>query len=93
MLIKDTKSSSYFDAVDETVLAELLHPKNDGVKLDFSIAHAILKPGKSSLPHILKESVEVYYILEGQGQMHIDFEVETLESGQVVYIPPKKISG
>jgi mannose-6-phosphate isomerase-like protein (cupin superfamily) len=89
MLIKDTKSSSYFDAVDETVLAELLHPKNDGVKLDFSIAHAVLKPGKSSLPHILKESVEVYYILEGQGQMHIDREVETVESGQVVYIPPK----
>lgn len=90
MLIKDTKSSNYFDAVDETVLAELLHPKNDGVKMDFSIAHAVLKPGTSSLPHILRESVEVYYVLEGQGQMHIDHEVETVESGQAVYIPPKK---
>jgi len=90
MLIKDINSSNYFDAVDETVLAELLHPKNDGVKLDFSIAHAVLKPGKSSLPHILRESVEVYFVLEGQGQMHIDHEVETVESGQAVYIPPKK---
>lgn len=90
MLIKDIKSSNYFDAVDETFLSELLHPKNDGVKLDFSIAHAVLKPGKSSLPHVLNESVEVYYILEGHGQMHIDHEVEAVESGQAVYIPPKK---
>lgn len=90
MLIRDIKKSNYFDAVDETVLSELLHPKNDGVKLDFSIAHAILKPGKSSLPHFLKESVEVYYILEGSGQIHIDLEMETVESGQAVYIPPKK---
>ena len=91
MLIRDIKKSDYFYAVDETVLSELLHPKNDQVKLDFSIAHAVLKPGKSSLPHVLKGSVEVYYILEGKGQMHIDPEVEAVESGQVVYIPPKKI--
>lgn len=91
MLIRDIKKSNYFDAVDETVLSELLHPKNDGVNLDFSIAHAVLKPGKSSLPHVLKESVEVYYILEGNGQLHIDLEMGTLESGQAVYIPPKKI--
>jgi len=90
MLIRDIKKSNYFDAVDETVLSELLHPKNEGVKLDFSIAHAVLKPGKSSLPHVLRESVEVYYILEGIGEMHIDLEMETVESGQAVYIPPKK---
>jgi mannose-6-phosphate isomerase-like protein (cupin superfamily) len=90
MLIRDIKKSNYFDAVDETVLSELLHPKNEGVKLDFSIAHAVLKPGKSSLPHVLKESVEVYYILEGIGEMHIDLEMETVESGQAVYIPTKK---
>jgi len=91
MLIRDIKKSNYFDAVDETVLSELLHPKNEGVKLDFSIAHAVLKPGKSSLPHVLRESVEVYYILEGSGEMHIDLEMETVEPGQAVYIPPEKI--
>jgi mannose-6-phosphate isomerase-like protein (cupin superfamily) len=90
MIIRDIKKSNYFDAVDETFLSELLHPKNDGVKLDFSIAHAIIKPGKCSLPHTLKKSVEVYYILEGSGQIHINQEMETVESGQAVYIPPKK---
>lgn len=90
MLIKDIKKSSYFDAVDETILLELLHPKNDKVKMDFSIAHAVLKPGKSSLPHVLKESIEVYYILEGTGQIHIDLEIETVEAGQAIYIPSKK---
>lgn len=90
MLIRDIKKSNYFDAVDETVLSELIHPKNDGVKLGFSIAHAVLKPGKSSLPHVLNESVEVYYILDGSGEMHIGLEMETVVSGQAIYIPPKK---
>lgn len=90
MLIKDIKKSNYFTAVDKTILSELLHPKNDRVNSDFSIAHAVLKPGKSSLPHFLKESVEVYYILEGSGQIHIDHEIENVKSGQAVYIPPKK---
>jgi len=89
MLIRDIKKSNYFDAVDETVLSELLHPKNDGVKLNFSVAHAVLKPGKSSLPHILKKSVEVYYILEGIGEIHIGQEMETVKTGQAIYIPPK----
>jgi len=36
----------------------------------------MLNPGKSSLPHYLKESIEVYYILDGEGLMDINNETK-----------------
>lgn len=89
MLIKDIKNCNYFEALDKTILCELLHPKNEkeDLKIDYSIVHAVLKAGESSLVHKLKTSVEVYYILEGKGIMHIDDESEEVQPGQVIYIP------
>ncbi len=89
MLIKDIKNCNYFKAPDNTLLCELLHPKNEkgDLNMDYSIAHAILKKGESSLPHRLKTSIEIYYILEGKGIMHIDNEFKDVQPGQVIYIP------
>ena len=89
MLIKDIKNCNYFKALDNTILCELLHPEreNKDLKINYSIAHAVLKAGESSLVHKLKTSIEIYYILEGKGIMHIDSESEEVQQGQVVYIP------
>lgn len=89
MLIKDIKNCNYFKAPDKTILCELLHPdrENEDLKIDYSIAHAVLKAGESSLVHRLKTSIEVYYILEGKGLMHIDDESEKVQPGQLIYIP------
>jgi mannose-6-phosphate isomerase-like protein (cupin superfamily) len=89
MLIRDIKKCEYFKVMDETILCELLHPEkeNKDLKINFSIAHAILKISESSLPHKLKTSVEIYYILQGKGIMHIDDEAEEVHSGQIIYIP------
>ena len=67
MLIKDIKKSSYFKAMDQTILCELLHPEKEEIKMGCSVAHAVLEPGQSSLPHKLVNSIEIYYILEGKG--------------------------
>jgi len=90
MIIKDLKNCNYFRALDKTLICELLHPDREVQDLDmgFSIAHAILKPKKSSLPHKLKNSVEIYYILEGKGLMHIDGESAEVHQGHAIYIPP-----
>ena len=88
MLIKDIRECEYFKAMDKTVLCELLHPENENIKMGCSIAHAVLKQGESSLPHRVKESVEIYYILEGDGLMHIEEEFSKVQPGQAVYIPP-----
>jgi len=87
-MIKDISCCSYFEAVDRTWLAELLHPERDGIDLPYSIAHATLLPGAASLPHRLRESSEVYIILEGEGLMHIESEVQTIHAGQTVLILP-----
>lgn len=87
MLIKDLKNCEEFIAGDNTILRELLHPDKEKLMLRYSLAHAVLKPGKISQPHRLKTS-EVYFILEGEGMMHIEDEVEKVVPGQAVYIPP-----
>lgn len=88
MIIKDLANCRYMQAADNTYLCELLHPARDGLNLTFSIAHAVLQPGAESLPHRLKTSYEVYFILEGEGEMHIDSEEEAVLAGQAILIPP-----
>lgn len=86
MLIKDINSIPEFTAGDDTILRVILHPDNEPLPIGYSLAHARVKPGKVSYPHTLK-STEVYYILEGEGQMHIDDESSMVVPGQAVFIP------
>lgn len=88
MIIKDLSNCRYMTAADNTTLCELLHPAREGLDLSFSIAHAVLQPGVTSLPHRLKTSSEVYFILEGKGEMHIDSEKAAVRAGQAILIPP-----
>jgi mannose-6-phosphate isomerase-like protein (cupin superfamily) len=87
MFIKDLKQCEEFTAGDNTILRELLHPAKADLKLRYSLAHAVVKPGKASRPHRLKTS-EVYYIMEGEGVMHIDDESAPVRPGNAIYIPP-----
>lgn len=88
MWIKDLQDCDEITAGDNTSLRELLHPDKSGLKIRYSLAHAVVKSGQSSQLHALAIS-EVYYILEGEGKMHIDDESAHMHSGQAVYIPPK----
>jgi mannose-6-phosphate isomerase-like protein (cupin superfamily) len=87
MFIRDLRTCDEIIARDETILREVLHPDKADLEIRYSLAHATVKPGQSSLPHRLKTS-EIYYILEGEGLMYIDDESEKVRSGQAVYIPP-----
>lgn len=88
MLIKSIDDCTYFQASDRSSICELLHPDRDGLDFPYSIAHAVLGPGAASLSHMLRESSEVYFILEGQGIMQIDGESAQVGQGQAIYIPP-----
>ena len=87
MLIQKLNDCEEFVAGDGTLLRELLHPDKQDVALRYSFAHAIIPPGKTSIAHSLTTS-EIYYILSGSGEMHIDRETERIEPGDLVYIPP-----
>ncbi len=87
MLIKDLKNCEEFIAGDDTILRVLLRPDKESPDIRYSLAHAAVKPGKTTLKHILTTS-EVYYILYGKGIMHINEESEPVGPGQAIYIPP-----
>lgn len=87
MLIRKLAECEEFVAGDNTYLRELLHPDKQPLDLRYSLAQAIVPPGKTSLDHTLKTS-EVYYILRGVGEMTIDEETQKVESGDAIYIPP-----
>ena len=87
MFIRDLKDCEEFIAGDNSLLRELLHPDKEDLKLRYSLAHAVVRPGQTTLPHKLRTS-EVYYILSGEGVMQIDDECADVRPGQAIYIPP-----
>jgi len=87
MLIQKLLDCPEFIAGDSTILRELLHPDKQAIDLRYSLAHAILPIGETSQSHSLTTS-EVYYVLNGKGEMHNNAEVCAIESGDAVYIPP-----
>lgn len=89
MFVKDLRDCEEFIAGDNTLLRELLHPDKAPLDLRYSLAHAKVKAGLTSFAHRLKTS-EVYYILEGEGIMHIEEEEQPVKPGQAIYIPPGK---
>ena len=93
MILRDIRDQKYYRAGDDSILCELLHPKNfdKTVTMRYSLAHARVGPGDSTLPHRLRESSEVYYILSGTGIMHIDTEMAPVREGQAIYIPPGSV--
>jgi mannose-6-phosphate isomerase-like protein (cupin superfamily) len=87
MYIKNLKDCEEFVAGDNSILRELLHPDKANLKIRYSLAHAKVLPGQKTVLHKLRTS-EVYYILTGQGLMHIDREHLNVNSQCAVYIPP-----
>ena len=87
MFIRDLNECAEFIAGDGTHLKELLHPDKAPLDLRYSLAHAVVKPGHSSQAHKMLTS-EVYYILAGEGLMHIAGEDRPVHPHQAIYIPP-----
>jgi mannose-6-phosphate isomerase-like protein (cupin superfamily) len=88
MLIRELRDCEEFTAGDNCRLREILHPRKEELSLRYSLAHAVVKPGDTTWLHRLKTS-EVYYIIEGEGIVHIDEESAPVRPGSTVYIPPR----
>jgi len=87
MFVRSLDECDEFVAGDGSRLRELLHPDKAQVEIRYSLAHAWLTPGEVTKPHRLATS-EVYYIVDGQGQMSIDDESRAVGPGCIIYIPP-----
>ncbi len=90
MLLKDLQACKEFIAGDGSLLKELFNPHNEDIKINYSLAHAVVKPGISTLSHKLNNS-EVYYILQGEGEMLIDASRAKVSAGSIIFIPPNSV--
>ncbi|MHC4938661.1 MAG: cupin domain-containing protein [Planctomycetota bacterium] len=86
MLIRRLDSCEEIIANDGCRLRELLHPDKDGSG-SYSLAIAWVDPGERTHAHRLEGRREVYLILEGGGEMHIDDDCDQVAPGDAVVIP------
>jgi len=87
MLIRRLQDCAEFIGGDDSVLRELLHPAKAEIAIRYSLAYATVRPGAKTRPHRLK-TAEVYYLLRGQGRMHIGAEAREVTADSAIYIPP-----
>lgn len=53
----------------------------------FSLGHVTLEPHGGQVPWHNQEQEEIYFIVEGSGEMCLGEERSTIQAGQAVYIP------
>lgn len=73
------------------IIYELIGRDAEGSTERHSVAHVVLPPGKSSLPHYHPEAEESYYILAGLGEMEMGEETSRVKPGDLILIKPTQI--
>jgi mannose-6-phosphate isomerase-like protein (cupin superfamily) len=53
-----------------------------------SLAEAVLAPGQATERHYHARTEEIYFLLEGAGEMEVDGDMRTVGPGDAVLIPP-----
>jgi mannose-6-phosphate isomerase-like protein (cupin superfamily) len=90
MFIKHFSETTEIVSGDRALLRELLNPRKEQMQIDYSLAWAQIQPDQKTVPHTLSYA-EVYYILRGDGIMHIDDEEAAIKAQDTIYIPPHAI--
>ena len=70
-----------------TKIRQYFSPENTGDKINYSLAQFILQSGKKSKLHKISSS-EIFYILEGQGEITIDNIIFKLTKNDSIFVPP-----
>lgn len=56
----------------------------------FNLGYVTLEPMGGQVPWHTQDQEEIYFILEGTGEMCLGDEKQVVRGGQVVFIPPKE---
>jgi len=72
---------------DGSDIRELLHPSHTAIK-NQSLAEAVISTGQITEAHSHKLTEEIYYILEGKGQMFLGNDDFFVETGDSILIKP-----
>jgi len=87
MTLKKLQDIDVIDGGEGTKIRQIFHPHNTLSGIRYSFSHSTVESGKKSTLHKMKTS-EVYYILEGEGVLHIDDNSLNVSKDQAIYIPP-----
>jgi mannose-6-phosphate isomerase-like protein (cupin superfamily) len=88
-IINRTRDVVPFTTKDGSTIREILAPRNaPGAIQNQSLAEATLAPGAATTPHYHPRTEEIYYIVQGTGEMRLGPEVQIVGPGDAVAIPP-----
>jgi mannose-6-phosphate isomerase-like protein (cupin superfamily) len=80
-------STTPFTTKDGSEIRELLAYRNSCIR-NQSLAEATLPPGAATEPHHHPKAEEIYYLLEGEGEMKMEQDTRLVGPGDAVAIPP-----
>ncbi len=87
MEIRSRNQADPFITADGSTIREFLGLPTAPVR-NQSLAEAELAPGQSTQRHYHRVSEELYYLLEGSGELEIDGEQARVTTGDAILIPP-----
>ena len=87
MIVRSLDGAEPFTTADGSTIRELLGLPTAPVR-NQSLAEATLEPGQSTRRHHHAESEEIYYVVEGSGELELDGERRQVGLGDAVLIPP-----
>jgi mannose-6-phosphate isomerase-like protein (cupin superfamily) len=90
MDIVNLNSAPPFITKDGSEIRELLAHRNSAIA-NQSLAEARVPVGVTTIAHYHIRTEEIYYLLEGEGEMQIEGEWHHVRPGDAIAIPPGKI--
>jgi len=89
MKISTQQVTSYITK-DQSEIRELLHPNNQSAR-NQSLAEATVYPQQTTTPHYHLQTEEIYFILEGTGEMQLDGKSFAVKVNDSVLIPAGQV--
>jgi mannose-6-phosphate isomerase-like protein (cupin superfamily) len=87
VIVRSLDQAEPFTTADGSTIRELLGLPTAPVR-NQSLAEAALEAGQATERHYHAESEEIYYVVEGSGEMELDGERRPVAVGDAVLIPP-----
>ena len=87
MIVKKIEEIDAITGQEGTQIRQIFSPNETDDLIRYSIAHCTINPGKSSIPHTMKTS-EMYYIMQGNGIIHVGEEQKQVKQNDVIFVPP-----
>jgi len=84
---KEIEKIQAFSGQEGTQIKPIFAPEDTDNAIRYSIAHCTINPGKTSKPHTMLTS-EIYYILQGNGIMHVGEEQKQVVKDETIFVPP-----